>query len=56
MTLPDRTYPFSGNDLIRARPSVLLPDPDSPTIPTDCPSLISNEIFSTAVNIPNLVL
>ena len=35
---------------------VVLPEPDSPTIPIDCPSSISNEIFSTAVILPNLVL
>jgi hypothetical protein len=56
MAFPDWTYPLSGNDLIRASANVLLPDPDSPTIPIDCPSATSNETSSTAVNIPNLVL
>ena len=55
-TFPERTIPFLGNDLISARPKVLLPDPDSPTIPIDCPLESSNDIFSTAVIIPDLVM
>jgi hypothetical protein len=55
ITFPDRTDPFSGNDFINASANVLLPEPDSPTIPIDCPSATSNEIFSTAVINPNLV-
>ncbi len=54
-TLPDRIFPLCGNDLISARPRVLLPEPDSPTIPTEMPSKTSNEMFSTAVKVPDLV-
>ena len=54
-TLPDRMFPLYGNDLISARPRVLLPEPDSPTIPTEMPSKTSKEMFSTAVKLPDLV-
>lgn len=55
ITFPERTIPFLGNDLINARPNVLFPEPDSPTIPIDCPLESSNDMFSTAVIIPDLV-
>ncbi|HEX5518817.1 MAG TPA: hypothetical protein VFX18_00095 [Candidatus Nitrosocosmicus sp.] len=35
---------------------MLLPDPDSPTIPIDCSSSISKETSSTAARFPALVL
>ncbi len=53
--MPDRTVPLYGNDLTSARPRVLLPEPDSPTIPTEMPSKTSKEMFSTAVKVPDLV-
>lgn len=56
IAFPDLMNPFSGNDLNKASAMVLLPDPDSPTIPIDCPLSISNEILSTAVRFPNLDL
>ena len=56
ITFPDLIDPFWGKDLNKARASVLLPDPDSPTIPIDCSSSISKETSSTAARFPALVL
>ena len=47
---------LSGNNLINARAIVVLPQPDSPTIPKASPDFIRKETLFTAYMLPLVTL